>query len=270
MYEAYWGLDRNPFNGSGDTQSYHESPVHEEALARLQFLVERRRRVGVLTGPTGTGKSLLLRVLLDQLQRGRYQGSLIDATGCDSVELTSRLAESFGIAVEEATSPAGLWCLIEDELRGRRAEQAATVLLCDHLDRADAEACQTLDRLLAVWESIGCMATVIVAVEHVDTLPHDSRLLNLCDLRISLATLDRESTSDYITEHVVQAGCGRELFTDEALTAIFERTQGVPRAIDRLGDLSLLAGMGESVETIDGAMVTRAAAELPSELAITA
>jgi type II secretory pathway predicted ATPase ExeA len=268
MYETYWNLNHNPFSGSSESQFYHESPAHEEALARLQFLVERHRRVGVLTGPTGTGKSLLLRVLLDQSQRGRYQGSLIDATHCDAGELTSRLGQAFGISVEEATSPAALWFMLEDELRGRRAEQAATVLLIDHLDQSDNAACQVLDRLLSICESTRCTMTVIVAAAQIESLPPDSRLLNLCELRISLETLDRESTSEYITDHVAQAGCERELFTAEALGAIYDRTQGVPRAIDRLGDLSLLAGMGESASAIDEALVVRAATELPGELAV--
>ena len=59
MYRDHWGLREAPFRGSLDPRSFYQTPNAEEALARLHFLVEEHRRVGVCFGPPGGGKSML-------------------------------------------------------------------------------------------------------------------------------------------------------------------------------------------------------------------
>ena len=72
MYPSHWGLQASPFRGCLDARSFYQSPTHDEALARLFFLVEQRRRLGLLMGPAGSGKSLLLEVLAQQLRRAGH------------------------------------------------------------------------------------------------------------------------------------------------------------------------------------------------------
>ena len=62
MYAQYWGLVDIPFHSTVDMRWFFEGPTHEEALARLLFLLEQHRRFGLIVGPIGTGKSLLLSV----------------------------------------------------------------------------------------------------------------------------------------------------------------------------------------------------------------
>ena len=62
MYETHWGLRESPFRGLANPRYFYCSPTHDEALARLQFLVQHRRRLGLLLGMPGSGKSLLLEV----------------------------------------------------------------------------------------------------------------------------------------------------------------------------------------------------------------
>ena len=60
MYQQYWGLRESPFRGSLDVAQFFATPNHDEALARLHFLVDGRRRLGLVAGKFGIGKSLLL------------------------------------------------------------------------------------------------------------------------------------------------------------------------------------------------------------------
>ena len=50
MYQSHWGLRAMPFNGRVDPKYFFPSPTHEEALARLHFLVENHRRLGIVLG----------------------------------------------------------------------------------------------------------------------------------------------------------------------------------------------------------------------------
>src|SRR4051794_40746625 len=73
MYQAYWGLGESPFRGHLDARYFHQSATQEEALARLHFLVEERRTLGLLLGEAGSGKSQLFEIFAAQLPRFRRQ-----------------------------------------------------------------------------------------------------------------------------------------------------------------------------------------------------
>ena len=57
MYHSHWGLDEAPFRTDLDPRYFYQSPTHEEALARLHFPVDYRRRLGLSRGEPGSGKS---------------------------------------------------------------------------------------------------------------------------------------------------------------------------------------------------------------------
>src|SRR6056297_1417571 len=59
MIEKYWGLKFNPFQNVISDRWYYESPMHEETLSRLYYIIEQRQKCGLLLGEEGTGKSLL-------------------------------------------------------------------------------------------------------------------------------------------------------------------------------------------------------------------
>ena len=69
MYESYWGLKQPLFTPSAARESLSTSPVHAEALARLDFLCESKSRFGLLLGPAGSGKSTVLAEFAKRLER---------------------------------------------------------------------------------------------------------------------------------------------------------------------------------------------------------
>jgi len=81
MYSQHFGLTETPFANTLDPHWFYQSPGHEEALARLMYVVDQRRRCGVLLGPAGTGKSLLLTVLLAETRRLPREVVLVDLLG---------------------------------------------------------------------------------------------------------------------------------------------------------------------------------------------
>src|ERR1700687_5037286 len=69
MYKAFYSLKRNPFEITPDPSFLFPIKRHNEALAALYHGVRRHKGVMVLTGEVGTGKTLLLRTLLQLLEQ---------------------------------------------------------------------------------------------------------------------------------------------------------------------------------------------------------
>ena len=102
MYESHWGLSESPFASRPSTKWFHESPVHDEALARLFYLIEQRRGFGLLSGSSGTGKTLTARAVA-----GEANVPFFTISGSDFVEMfvgvgASRVRDMFEQAKKNA------------------------------------------------------------------------------------------------------------------------------------------------------------------------
>jgi general secretion pathway protein A len=69
MYKRFYNLQRNPFEITPDPSFLFSTKRHNEALAALYYGVRRRKGFVVMTGEVGTGKTLLVRCLLQLLSR---------------------------------------------------------------------------------------------------------------------------------------------------------------------------------------------------------
>jgi general secretion pathway protein A len=98
VYLSYWGLRESPFRGTLDPRWFYQSATHEEALARLNFLVDERRRMGLLLGEPGIGKSLLLEYFARSLRRAGCQTILTSIVGASAHEMLWTLASQLGAA----------------------------------------------------------------------------------------------------------------------------------------------------------------------------
>src|ERR1700722_3544563 len=65
IYEEYYHCRREPFSLSPDPSFLYNSGTHREALAELRYLVQERKGLAVVTGEVGTGKTMLLRSLME-------------------------------------------------------------------------------------------------------------------------------------------------------------------------------------------------------------
>jgi type II secretory pathway predicted ATPase ExeA len=252
---AYWGLAREPFD-----RPLRPVPcaAHEEALARLEFLVERRRLCGIVLGPEACGKSALLRKFETQLRRCPVQVARLEAASA----LLWQVHAALGLAPTLESAPLALWQELSDSLRALRDAGDHAVLLIDHADRLQDCGLSVVGRLLRTWASSGAPVTIILAARA--PLPerlHDEAA-SCADLRIELAPLERQETVDYVRGALLDAGGRRDLFDAAALAAVHERTGGRLGRIDRLCGLALLAAMADEHTTVTRDVIEAAAAEL--------
>lgn len=251
MYEAHWGLEQSPFRAPRDPRFFFCSPSHDEALARLQFLVEQRRRLGLLLGASGVGKSLVLQVLTHRLRRQGQDVVLLSATARSGTELLWQLAAQLGCNPPAAATDAELWRRITEQLAERRLTRRSALVLVDDADAAAPEVAGVLVRLLQDDVHPESWLTVILAANSQRFRKLDSRLLELAELRIEVEPWTADETQAYVHDSLRKAGARGELFQEEAVRRLYEATQGVPRKVAQLADLALLAGAGQQLGMID-------------------
>ena len=254
MYESYWGLSASPFGSRLDPRWFHQSPVHEEALARLFYVIEQRRAFGLLMGSSGTGKTFLLKVLANQVRRTRRQIACIDLLGMDAPEMLWQTATALRLSPTTSASRWNMWRGISDQLESLRLAHSHLVFVFDHLDRADATCHTVLQRLFAACGTSGNV-TFLASVRSTETSLLSSLLSELSDLRVELTPLELSETEAHISDLMQRAGGNPEAFSKEAVVRIHSLSSGLPRQVNRLCELCLIAAMGEELDQVDADLV---------------
>lgn len=259
---THWGLARWPFPSVPDAAQFYPTAGHDEALARIEYLVDARRRVAALVGPSGVGKSLLLEVAARRLARAGKVALLVNVLGLSTRELLWQIAAGLGTAPREDADVPRLWRQIADRLAENRLQQIDTVLLVDDAGQAGPDVATQLVRLARLDASPAARWTIVLAAEPEQAARWNETLRELVDLRIDVEGWEEDDTIGYVQNALVEAGSGGPLFADDALAALHQTSGGNPRRVARLADFAMLAGAAAGVERISAALVRAACDEV--------
>jgi type II secretory pathway predicted ATPase ExeA len=262
MQLDHWQLAESPFQMALDANRFYPSAAHDEALARLEYLAGARRRLGVLLGESGVGKSLLLRLAAQRLARKGSAVALVDAVGLGTREFLWQLAANLGAAPRDDAEVAQLWRLIADRIAENRLQETNTVLLVDDAGQTGPDVMMQLVRLARLEPTPAARWTIVLAAEPHQAARWSETLREMVDLRIDLGPWSESDTIGFVQSSLVDAGRFDPVFDDEGLAAIHELSGGVPRRVLRLADFALLAGAATQLETIDATTVHEAANEM--------
>jgi general secretion pathway protein A len=262
MYQAHWGLREQPFRGCLDPKAFYQSPTHEEALARLSFLVEQHRRLGLLIGPSGSGKSLLFEVFAQRLRRQGRSVAKLSLLDIEPTEMLTLLATEWELPVGSLQSPPVLWRTLTSRLMEHRYQQLETVVLLDDVDQADPRTLQHVTRLVRFDPSPEMRLTVVLAGRQECLAKLGQSLLSLADLRIDVEPWQRADTEQFVSTSLSRAGGRTATFAEPAVDRLHELAHGIPRRVSQLADLALLAGAGQNLDQINAGVVEEAYQEL--------
>lgn len=251
MYQTHWGLSHSPFRSCLDTRLYYASPTHDEALARMHFLVDSRRRLGVLQGGTGTGKSMMLEVFAEQLRRSGADVVVIDLLGAGAHELVWTLADQLHANPSFDEPTFRLWRMVLDRLVENRYQHIPTVFLLDNADEVGSDVLEHVARLSLIDTSPEARLTIVLTANSHRVESLGTRLLELTELRIELESWEEEDTVGYIEWALRNAGREQPVMDVDALARLHQLSGGVPRRVLQLTDLALLAAAGQNLDAVD-------------------
>lgn len=251
MYEAYWGLHASPFRGEGGVEGYFASQAHDEALARIHYLVEANHRLGLLLGAAGSGKSLVLDIAARQWRSLGSEVCKASLLARDVRDALWSIACGWGLNVNPREGLFEIWRALADRLAENRWQQVPTIALLDDADQASPEVLDQIVRLVHCEPTSESRLTVVLAAQGDRMSELGRQLLDLVELRIDLPSWDLTETQHYLSHCLTRAGRRQPAFAEEAVMRIHELSAGVVRRIGRLADLSLLAAAGQQLPIVD-------------------
>lgn len=262
MYQSHWGLRETPFRTPGDPRFFYESPTHEEALARLEFLVDQRRRLGLLLGGQGSGKSLIFEVFAQTVRRDGLPMASLNLLGVDPAEFLWQLAVALQLNPPKGLPPYAYWRWVTDRLAEYAYQKRTAVVLLDDVDRAAPEVIVQINRLARLSPAGDLRLTIVLSGRPAEIGRVGDSLLELADLRIDLGCWRPDDTARYVANSLALAGRQKAVFDPSAIARLHQLGGGVPRRISQLADLALLAGAGRHQDHVDSETVESVYREL--------
>jgi general secretion pathway protein A len=256
MHDTYWGLQAPVFTPCAGQKSLADSPVHQEALARLDFLCENRLPLGLLIGPPGSGKSTVLAAYADRANR---QGAVVALANAAADERLVLDQLAISLHADADGDFALVWRRIADRFWEIQLDGLSAVILLDDLDRASPPVLSLVERLLAIG---GDSLTIVVSAGQRTAHKIGPRLLDVSALCIDLAPWNETETRDYLATSLAKAGRQQPAFGEAASRRLFELSGGAPRKVNQLAQLALLAGAGQKLIQIDADTVEAVHEEL--------
>lgn len=268
MYLRYFGLNEAPFSITPDPAFVFLSPRHRDALAHLMYGIGKGGSGGFvqLTGEVGTGKTTLCRCLLDQVPEGTHIALLLNPLVTPR-ELLAAISEELGIDVTDSIDSTRLLVdglnryLLSAHGRGERV-----VVVIDEAQNLSPEALEQV-RLLTNLETSKekLLQIVLLGQPELRELLQRRTLRQLAQritARYHLSPLGPKDTHLYIRHRMQVAGAQRNPFRRNAMNALYQRSQGIPRLINIIADRSLIAAFAKERMDVTAAMVHEAANEV--------
>jgi putative secretion ATPase (PEP-CTERM system associated) len=266
MYEAFYGLKGKPFQLNPDPAFLYASRGHKSALAYLKYGMYQGEGFVVITGEIGTGKTTLIRSLLEQLDRQKVVAAQLVSTQLDAENLLRAVATAFGIPVN-SPHKAELLAQIEAFLTALVPRHKRALLIVDEAQNLSPRAVEEL-RMLSNFQlgNQALLQSVLVGQPELREVMRSARMKQLRQRVIAsyhLGPMDRQETQGYIEHRLARVGwVGDPQFDAEAMDEIYGVTGGIPRRINTLCNRLLLSGYlaekhvfrGEDVRTVTAEM----------------
>lgn len=236
-YYKILGLEKEPFSTSPDPEFFYHSSSHYTALKRLEIAIRLRRGLCLIIGDVGTGKTTLLRTLLNAFkdEDNFVFHMILDPGHKSEFQFLSNLIKIFRLN-PPFKSTLDFKEALEKYLFQKGVEENKTIiLLIDEGQKITYENLEVL-RTLLNYETNEYKLLQLVIMAQVELLSRLKRVRNFMDrvaLKYTINTLDEAETKEMIDFRLTQAGYQHQngLFTDEAIKLIYQQTQGYPRRI---------------------------------------
>jgi type II secretory pathway predicted ATPase ExeA len=257
MWIDHWGFTRDPFAELDST--YVSLPGHDEAAARLVYAIETHARRIVFNAPAGMGKSAVMRKVLTETRNPLRKFATI-ACPPDGTLFLTVVAEGLGNRLGRNPDRLTAWRSLDQSIRAAALEGMHVVIVIDHCQQLADSSRRDLELLI----HLGSHSDAGVSVVQISR-PDADRRSEFDDsgiLSIELLPLTRSQVDGYVRSKMSAMGCDEPIFTPRAITRLQALSRGVPRRVQQLATLSLMAAAVRRLEIVPPDVVDGVATEI--------
>lgn len=258
-YTARYGLEFNPFI-KNTKEILIETSEYKETVFRLNYLLQTKG-FGVITGAAGHGKTTIIRNWVESLNKSAYKTVYISMSTLTVVEFYRQLAQALGLepCFRKTDNFRAIQSVIERYVNEKRM---TLIIVLDEANYLRNGILNDLKMLFNFDMDSKDKAVVILA-----GLPQLNNTLNLgiheplrqrIVMNYHLDGLNKEESKKYIKEKLARAGCHQQIFEENALEAIANASNGVPRIINQICNKSLLIASNKNINIIDTEIIMMA------------
>jgi len=269
MYKEYFQIARDPFELTPDPTCFVATTRHNEALASLYYAIRQHKGFAVVTGEVGTGKTLLLRCLLQLFEESKdFAYAYLFHSRLSPLEFLQYVLSDFGLETA-GKNKSELLFTFGKFLSDRGAHQLTTVLIVDEAHDLSEELLEEV-RLLSNLEAPDrkLLQIVLVGQPELDQKLDSFGLRQLKQrvaIRTHLEPLSLEETSHYIFHRLEAAGIDPTrdpIFPVNTIEEIHKWSKGLPRLINSICENALISAFAGKEPVVSPAVIAKVARDL--------
>ena len=271
MYEDHFGLTGRPFQLTPDARFWYETATHRKAMAYLGYGLAQGEGFVVVTGDIGAGKTTLVGHLTAMLDPAALNVISIVSTAIAADDLLRIVATGLGVD-PQGLAKAQLLTAIERGLHAVARSGRRTLLIVDEVQALPTDSLEEL-RMLSNFQAGGHALLQILLLgqpEFRERLHGSERLEQLRQRVVAihhLEPMEPHEVADYVAHRLSVVGWqGRPDFADDAFTALYQGSGGVPRRLNQLAGRVMLHAAIEDLALIDGRVVRQVLRDLHADL----
>lgn len=252
MHKDFFSFKSIPFGITPDVRFFYESAIHRAMLSQLRHAIESRSGLVLVAGEAGTGKTILVKRLIQNLEQGTITAHLFEPL-VDFDQMLRLTLNAFGLR-NFAADRMAMSSRLHRYLNEQRFAEHIVCLVIDEAQDSSIDALNGL-RWLSNLETENEKLLQIVLVgqcdleRHLDR-PELSQLRQRVAFRCRLEPLAAAEVDKYIASRLHIVGYnGPRLFDAAAVARIAAYSQGIPRVINILCD-NALEGAGMAGQSI--------------------
>ena len=255
LYASFYGLNEAPFDLTPNPRFLFLTARQREALSNLRYALSSSKGFTLILGEAGTGKTTLVRAAMASIGDTTSRYVLVNNPTLGRQEFYEFLAHDFGLSDGAATSKTRFLSELQRDVEARFAGGGLTGLIIDEAQSMPHELLEEI-RLLGNIETPTTKLLNIVLCgqpELADRLNETSlrQLKQRVALRCELQPLSLSETASYISGRLrIAGGSPGEIFTRDAVVAVYEGSAGIPRTINVICDNALIGGFAAQLKPV--------------------